>query len=224
MVDASLRHAAYICVAVADDTARWRSKSNEPIMNAKIKNQPGRPRSVEADRAIHRATLELLAEVGYERMSIEAIASRAGVGKTTIYRRYNSKEELVADAIESRREDVEIPDTKNFWSDIDLIIASATQMTLDPLGRQIVALIISTASNNPQFAQVYWARYLQPRRQAFAAVIAQAKSRQEIATDIDADLVFDLISGIMLYGLVFPPTNESYQAYVRRAVGLVVKM
>jgi len=193
-------------------------------MNAKIKNQPGRPRSVEADRAIHKATLELLAEVGYERMSIEAIATRAGVGKTTIYRRYNSKEELVADAIESRREEVEIPVSKNFWSDIDLIIANATQITLDPLGRQIVALIISTASNNPQFARVYWTKYLQPRRQAFASVISRAKNRKEIATDIDADLVFDLISGIMLYGLIFPLATESYQAYVRRAVRLVVKM
>lgn len=193
-------------------------------MNAKIKNQPGRPRSVEADLAIHRATLELLAEMGYDRMSIEAIATRAGVGKTTIYRRYNSKEELVADAIESRREEVEIPDTKNFWSDIDIIIASATQMTLDPLGRQIVALIISTASNNPQFAQVYWTKYLQPRRQAFASVISHAKSRKEIATNIDADLVFDLISGIMLYGLIFPPAKESYEAYVRRAISLVLKM
>lgn len=54
----------------------------------------------------HRAALtpELLAEVGYQAMSIEAIAARAGVGKPTIYRRYSSKEELVADAIESFRD------------------------------------------------------------------------------------------------------------------------
>ena len=53
------------------------------------------------------ATLELLAEIGFDAMSIEAIATRAGVGKTTIYRRYASKEELVADAIETVREEVE---------------------------------------------------------------------------------------------------------------------
>jgi AcrR family transcriptional regulator len=193
-------------------------------MNAKIKSQPGRPRSVEADRAIHKATLELLAEVGYDRMSIEAIAARAGVGKTTIYRRYTAKEALVAEAIDSRREEIEIPDTGNLWGDIDAIVDSATQMTLDPLGRQIVALIISTASSNLQFAQVYWTKYLQPRRQAFATVISRAKTRQEISPDLDADLVFDLISGIMLYGLVFPPATESYQAYVRRAIGLMLKI
>jgi AcrR family transcriptional regulator len=55
------------------------------------------------------AALELLAEVGFERMSIDAIATRAGVGKTTIYRRYDSKEELVAEAIESLREEVDYP-------------------------------------------------------------------------------------------------------------------
>jgi len=71
----------------------------------------GRPRSTQSHRAILQAILELLAEVGFERMTIDAIATRAGVGKTTIYRRYNAKVELVADAIESLREEVVIPDT-----------------------------------------------------------------------------------------------------------------
>jgi AcrR family transcriptional regulator len=57
------------------------------------------------------ATLALLAEVGFDTMSIEAISARARVGKTTIYRRYTSKEELVADAIESIREEIVLPDT-----------------------------------------------------------------------------------------------------------------
>jgi len=55
------------------------------------------------------ATLDLLAEVGYYGLSIEAIATRAGVGKTTIYRRYVSKEELIAEAIEHNRPQLVIP-------------------------------------------------------------------------------------------------------------------
>ena len=67
------------------------------------------------------AALELLAEVGFAAMSMDAIAARAGVGKTTIYRRYASKEELVADAILSIREEIAILDTGNFESEIETL-------------------------------------------------------------------------------------------------------
>ena len=168
-----------------------------------------------------KATLELLAEVGFDAMSIEAIASRAGVGKTTIYRRYSGKAELVADAIESLRQDVVIPDTGNLWSDLDVLIENAALITLSPLGRQSVAMIISSASSNTQFAQIYWSKYMQPRRQAFAVVLERAKARHEVEEDLDPGLVFDTMSGIMLYALIFPSTSEPWTVYVRRALNLL---
>jgi AcrR family transcriptional regulator len=192
-------------------------------MSDTAKKPQGRPRSTQSHQAILQATLELLGEVGFERMSIDGIATRAGVGKTTIYRRYDSKEELVADAIESLREEIVIPETGNLWGDIDVLIRNAAQITLSSLGRQTVAMIISTASSNSQFAQIYWAKYLQPRRRAFAVVIERAKARNEIQTEVDPDLVFDIMSGIMLYALVFQPTTEPYELYVRRALHLVLK-
>ena len=185
------------------------------------KKTPGRPRSTKSHQAILRATLELLGEDGFETMSIEAISARAGVGKTTIYRRYSSKEELVADAIESVRQDVVIPDTGNLWSDLDSLIENAAQISLSPLGRQTVAMIISSASSNSQFAQIYWTKYLQPRREAFAVVIERAKKRKEIQSDLDSGLVFDSMSGIMLYALIFQPTTETWTEYVRRALHLL---
>ncbi|NEQ70196.1 MAG: TetR/AcrR family transcriptional regulator [Symploca sp. SIO2D2] len=191
------------------------SKSND--------KRQGRPRSIQAHQAILRATLELLGEVGFEAMSLEAIATRAGVGKSTIYRRYNSKEELVADAIETMRQDVVIPDTGNLWRDIDELVENAAQITLTPLGRQTVAMIISSASSNSQFAQIYWNKYLQPRRKAFAVVLERAKQRDEIQAELDPGLVFDIMSGIMLYSLIFPPTTESWQEYVRRTLHLLLR-
>ncbi|MDJ0572777.1 MAG: TetR/AcrR family transcriptional regulator [Pleurocapsa sp. MO_192.B19] len=190
-------------------------------MSKTNKKTPGRPRSAKSHQAILRATLELLGEVGFDTMSIEAISARAGVGKTTIYRRYSSKEELVADAIESIRQDVVIPDTGNLWSDIDELIENAAQISLSPLGRQTVAMIISSASSNSQFAQIYWTKYLQPRREAFAVVIERAKMRNEMQTDLDSGLIFDSMSGIMLYALIFPPQTESWSEYVRRALHLL---
>ena len=170
-----------------------------------------------------KATLELLGKVGYEAMSIEAIATLAKVGKTTIYRRYSSKEELVADAIESIREEVLIPDTGDLWGDVDALLENAAKITLTPLGRQAIAMIISSAASNTRFSQIYWEKYLQPRRQAFATVIDRAKARNEVQPDLDAGLVFDTMSGVMLYALTFPPTTESWISYVRRALALLFK-
>lgn len=188
---------------------------------SKINKNPGRPRSVESHQAMLLATLALLAEIGFDAMSIEAIAARAGVGKTTIYRRYASKEELVADAIENVREEVLIPNTGNLWDDIDALIENAAQITLSPLGRQTVAMIVSSASSNSQFAQIYWTKYLQPRRQAFAVVLERAKVRNEVQPEIDPDLVFDIMSGVMLYTLIFSPTTESWSVHIRRCLNLV---
>lgn len=187
------------------------------------KKPPGRPRSAQSHQAILEAALELLAEVGFAAMSMDAIAARAGVGKTTIYRRYASKEELVADAIESIREEIVIPDTGNLQSDIDTLIQNAAQITLNPIGRQTVAMIISSASSNPQFAQIYWTKYLQPRRKALAVVLERAKARKEIQADLDSDLIFDTMSGIMLYALIFQPPYESWTTYVRRALNLLFR-
>jgi AcrR family transcriptional regulator len=192
-------------------------------MTDTTKKSPGRPRSTQSHQAMLQATLELLAEVGFDAMSIDAIAVRAGVGKPTIYRRYSGKEELVADAIESIRQDIVIPDTGHLWSDIDVLIENAAKITLSPLGRQTVAMIISSASGNSQFAQIYWTKYLQPRRQAFAVVLERAKARNELQAELDPGLVFDAMSGIMLYALIFQPTPESWEAYVRRALNLFLK-
>ncbi|MBD0301570.1 MAG: TetR/AcrR family transcriptional regulator [Tolypothrix sp. T3-bin4] len=192
-------------------------------MSKQINSPSGRPRSIHADQAILQATLDLLAEVGYESMSIEAIASRAGVGKTTIYRRYTSKEELVADAIESLRDDLAIPDTGSFWGDMDILINNAAKKIDSALGRQTLALIISTASSNPQFAEVYWTKYTKLRREAFSKVLERAKFRGEIDKNADVDLIIDLVSGSLYYALIFKPTTEPVETYMRRTINLLLK-
>ncbi|MEM1367312.1 MAG: TetR/AcrR family transcriptional regulator [Cyanobacteria bacterium P01_H01_bin.15] len=191
-------------------------------MNDVKKPASGRPRSVKSHKAMLLATVQLLGEVGFDAMSIEAIAARAQVGKTTIYRRYSTKEELVADAIESIREEVSIPDRGSFWKDIHSLIDDAERITLTPLGRKSVAMIVSSASSNSKFASIYWDKYLEPRRRAFSVVVERAKSRGEISNDLDPDLVFDAMSGIMLYTLIFPNTSDNWKDYVLRAMRLLI--
>ncbi|MGL4880797.1 MAG: TetR-like C-terminal domain-containing protein, partial [Waterburya sp.] len=121
----------------------------------------------------------------------------------------------------SIREDVVIPNTGDFGQDIDKLIENAAKISLTPIGKQTVAMIISSASSNSQFAQIYWTKYLEPRRQAFAIVLERAKARNEIRADLDPGLVFDTMSGIMLYATIFQPNNQSWTAYVRSALNLL---
>ena len=89
--------------------------------------KPGRPRSAQAHKAIIDATLELLAEEGFQGLSIEAVAAKAGVGKTTIYRRWSSKDELVMDAIREVQIDLPVIDTGNFRNDLTTLLKTAYQ-------------------------------------------------------------------------------------------------
>ena len=84
-------------------------------------------------------------------------------------------------------------------------------------------MIISTASSNPQFAEVYWTKYTKLRREAFSKVLERAKSRGEIHKDADVDLIIDLVSGSLYYALIFKPTTEPVEAYMRRTINLLLK-
>ncbi|HET7638015.1 MAG TPA: helix-turn-helix domain-containing protein, partial [Ktedonobacteraceae bacterium] len=88
----------------------------------------GRPRSAQSHRAILEATLALFAEVGLQGLSIEAIAERAGVGKTTIYRRWSSKEDMIKDALDLFRSGNPIPDTGNIRNDLLYIAKEAREL------------------------------------------------------------------------------------------------
>jgi AcrR family transcriptional regulator len=204
--------------------AECNSLSDDEEMSKSTKSGIGRPRSIEADQAILQATLSLLAEVGYQSMSIEAIAARAGVGKATIYRRYSSKEELVADALESQfGEEEPIPDTGNFWQDLEAVIGNVIEATLTDLGRQTIALIISTASSSPQFAQIYYSKYIAPHRDALAVLFDRATQRGEIERSIDAEFFVDLVASSILYAIMFKPTLSAIESHIRRVVNLAIQ-
>lgn len=134
---------------------------------------------------------------------------------------HNFYEELVTAAIDSISTEVVIPDTGTLAGDINALIENAAQITLSPLGRQSVGTLVASAASNPAFARIYWLKYLEPRRQAFAVVIDRAKVRNEVDIDLDPGLVFDTIGGIMLYALIFQPASESWSTDIRRALDLL---
>ena len=156
----------------------------------------GRPRSQEADRAILTATAELLAERGLAAMSIEEVAARAGVGKTTIYRRWPSKGLLALDAfVASFREEQPQPDTGTLRDDMLVTLRAWVQaVTQTPMGSMLTGLI-AEAQHDPELRGAWRDRVLEPLRRQRRIMLDRAMARGEIAPSVDQEVVLDLLFG-----------------------------
>jgi AcrR family transcriptional regulator len=170
---------------------------------------PGRPRSAAADEAILTATLELLAEDGYGGLSMEAVRLRSGVGKATIYRRWKSKQELVADAVRHLNQDLRAPDTGSLVGDF-AGFARAAGESAGRLNFQIVAArLLAEAANEPELHRIFYENLVERRRAAIKSVIERAQERGEVRADVDLDIAVDLIVGPMLYRALIALENPA---------------
>src|SRR6476469_217971 len=172
----------------------------------------GRPRSAEADRAILSATLELLAERGLDAMSIEEIAARAGVGKTSIYRRWPSKGLLALDAfVISFREEQPLPDTGTLRGDLlSALHAWVRAVTQTAMGPMLTGLI-AEAQYDPELRGAWRDRVLEPLREQHRVMLDRAIARGEIDASVDRDVVLDLFFGAAEHRLLLghlPMTGE----------------
>jgi AcrR family transcriptional regulator len=172
----------------------------------------GRPRSQEADRAILTATVDLLAERGLAAMSIEEVAARAGVGKTTIYRRWPSKGLLALDAfVDSFREEQPLPDTGTLRGDLlSALHAWVRAVTQTAMGPMLTGLI-AEAQHDPELRGAWRDRVLEPLREQHRVMLDRAIARGEIAASVDRDVVLDLFFGAAEHRLLLghlPMTGE----------------
>ena len=164
--------------------------------------RPGRPRSARADRAILKATIELLVEAGYGGMSVEAVAARAKVGKATIYRRWPSKKALVSEALRQLADDVRKPDTGNTREDLIALLFDFRRVTSGSYIGPMVGRIVSAAINNPEFMKIYWENTILPRRKAVAEILLRGQARGELRSDLDLELVLDMLPGTAVYRML----------------------
>jgi AcrR family transcriptional regulator len=162
----------------------------------------GRPRSPEADRAIMAATMKLLSERGFSGLSIEAVAAEAGVGKTTIYRRYASKTELVIDAMSNKMSLDDIPDTGSLRGDLlSLHSHSLHGQSLQLLaggGSTLIGTVLAEKERHPELLDTFRRLVTDRRREQFKYVVARAKSRGEIDESFEADYLVPLVFGSIL--------------------------
>jgi len=159
----------------------------------------GRPRDAQAEQAILQATVELLSEVGFNQLSIEAVAARAGVGKPTIYRRWPSKPELVLDAVERLAPPFPTADTGDPLTDLRQIVPQLiVGLTSSPAGRANVALA-SDAQTHAELARGLGEHFLAPRRAAIADILRRGIAAGQLRADIDVEMAIDMMVGTSVY-------------------------
>jgi AcrR family transcriptional regulator len=174
----------------------------------------GRPRSTEADAAIVRATLELLVDEGFRALSVEGVARRAGVGKTTIYRRHRTKQELVAAAVQHLHAGLHVPeDTGSLRSDWAAVAAQAAASGARTDSLTFMPRMLAEASGDAELHAIFTEHLVTPRRRVLAVLVERAQARGEVREDVDVEVAVDVLAGPMVYrlllgGLDFPQLAE----------------
>jgi AcrR family transcriptional regulator len=191
------------------------------VVRSRSTGRPCEDRPAPDRRAILAAALALLAEVGFERRSIEAIAAYAGVGKPTIYRRWKTKEDLVADALSRVKATPVVPDTGDLRADITALADAFAAAVRDPLGRRVITLIIDTLTNNQPLAERYWERFGALKNDALRTVLVRARERGQLRVDANLDVILDLLSGYVRYQLLVKPPSQAFQAGIDQVLAVI---
>ena len=164
---------------------------------------PGRPRSAEADEAILQATLALLAETGYRALTMERVRERSGVGKATLYRRYSSKEELVAAAIVHLNAEVPMPaDTGSLAGDFAATARAILAGAKHSGALYLMPRLLSEVIDDPEMHALFSKHLVEPRRRIVRAIVERGRARGEVRDDIDTELAIDLMVGPIIYRVI----------------------
>jgi len=161
-----------------------------------ISQQRGRPRYPQVDKAILQATLRLLATKGYARMTMDDIAAEAGIGKPTIYLRYNGKIDVATAALAHINLQKAPPTTADSKNDLiaqlrlhqDIMAELATSM-------QMIATLLAEEHHTPQLLALFRQQVITPQRQLIRHVLAQGVQLGHIRADLDLDIAVELLLG-----------------------------
>lgn len=172
----------------------------------------GRPRDPSVDQAILRAALELFIEHGIAGATIEKIAKQAGVAKTSIYRRWTSREALLAQAIEVARNatgyTIDLLERTSPRDFIKLLV-EACEVFARPEIHKLMARLIGSAPDYPKLIEVYRETYYLPRRLAFLRALERAQTAGLLAKNTDLETVADMLIGALMHRLLMFPPGEN---------------
>ena len=195
--------------------------------SAAIKRAPAGAAVLRDDvtEAIRSAVFEELAASGYGRLSIEAVARRAGVGKTAVYRRWRSKLPMVIEVVsEVAALGLVLPDTGSLRNDLRMFVHVLARVLRHPLAAQIVPDLLAEAARNPEIAETLAAALDAAQRQSSAALVRKAVARGELPESTDPDLALDLIAGPLYWRLAVVRTRVNGDYLDRLAASIAAAL
>lgn len=180
---------------------------------------PKRSRRRESSRlAILDAAVSLCREEGYSKLSIEAIAARAGVGKHTIYRWWPSKGAVLTEALdrEMTAGSATFPDTGDIVHDMCATVTEVVRIQADPDFGPPLAALIAEAQLDPNGGPLLLERLFKPRRAPIVERLRRAQDRGELPTSLDVEQVLEVIFGALYHRLLLRsgPLDGAYAAFI----------
>jgi AcrR family transcriptional regulator len=183
--------------------------------------QATRPR-IEGDgeQEILQATLDVLAEVGYDRLTMDAVASAAKASKATLYRRWNGKVSLVIDALLTQKQPTDVPDTGTLRGDL-LATYCGMGGFGDATAISTFTSVLTAMVRDKEFAEAYRRDVLGPKVAASATIYARAHERGELREGIDLALLAPALAGIVLHRFFVlgeQPTEEGIARIIDQVI------
>ncbi|MFC8075171.1 TetR/AcrR family transcriptional regulator [Streptomyces sp. NPDC057307] len=179
---------------------------------------PTPSRGADRTEAIMRTALELGQEIGYAKLSIEAIAARAGAGKHTIYRRWPSKGALFLDSLLSLHESsLDYPDTGDVVADLRTQIHAAVDLLANPPFGPLFRALVGEAQYDPQVAAALNERFITPQAAMTVARLRTARDQGQLSPTFDLSLAMSILSGPLYFQFLITQEPLTH-AYVDRVL------
>ncbi|MGA5005242.1 TetR/AcrR family transcriptional regulator [Streptomyces koyangensis] len=188
----------------------------------------GRPRSAEADAAILAATRDALVEIGWSRMSLGDVAQRAGVAKTTLYRRWAGKNELVVDAVAELFDELVLPDGDSLAADVVGVVLQFGELLQRPETRTALMAVVAESTSDPALRLRIRTAIVDRQKRLVLQGRERAQRRGELPYEAEpavaeqhADLIFDVIAGAVVHRALVSdgPVDE---AWAQALAGLLI--
>lgn len=174
------------------DTIRAAAQAGEPgPAPPSVRAARGRPRDPGVDAAIRAATVELLGEAGYARLTMDQVAARARVSKSSLYLRWPNKVALVADALQHRARAVpQIPDTGSLPGDVRVFLVALLRSRNE--ASRALAAVSGEIATNPELRQAWHRGLAGMLTGCMRVIVGRAVTRGELAADCDVELLSQL--------------------------------
>ncbi|MFD4689506.1 TetR/AcrR family transcriptional regulator [Streptomyces sp. NBC_00683] len=166
----------------------------------------GRPRSAAADEAILEATRESLVDLGWSKLTMGDVATRAGVAKTTLYRRWAGKNELVVDAVAVLFDELELPDLGSLAADVEAVVLQFAALLERPETKTALMAVVAESTRDEALRDRIRKSIVDRQKRLVLEGRARAQERGELPAEPDsataaltADLIFDVIAGAVVH-------------------------